>query len=218
MTAALALLAALAVLVLGPYAFAFESALAGGRFAPDLTARQRHVTAAMMMAIAGAAALAVTHTSALRPASIALIAAAAATPVLAFIDIRARQLPLPLTGLLAAAAALAFSIDAFSHGTWSHAWSALGSALVTGSVAAGFWYFVRGLFGLGDVTLLTVIALYLGWYSWAAAWLGVLAATFAACLLALAHKIRYRTKGARIPLGPAFLSAWWLLEALTLAT
>ncbi|MEU5874228.1 prepilin peptidase [Glycomyces sp. NPDC047369] len=218
MTAALALLAALAVLLLGPYAFAFESALAGGRFAPDLTARQRRVTAAMMMAIGGGAALAVAHTSALRPASVALVAAAAATPVLAFIDIRARQLPLPLSGLLAAAAALAFSIDACFYGTWSHTWSALVSALVTGSVAAVFWYLVRGSLGLGDVALLTVIALYLGWHSWAAAWLGVLAATFAACMLALAHKIRYRTKGARIPLGPTYLAVWWILEALNLAT
>lgn len=215
MIATAAVLCAGVAVMLGRYAFSLE-AVPAGRFAPDLTGPQRRYTTGVITVFGCAAGTATALTVPDRPASAALILAAAAAPAMAFIDIRAWRLPLALSGLLAAAALGAFVVDAFLHGTWPKTRSALGAAVVIGILALSWWWFTRGWFGLGDVALMAVIGLYLGWYALAFAWLGALLALLVAAVVAAVHKIRHRARGSFIPVGPSLLVGWWLTTMLAM--
>ncbi|MEU6246103.1 prepilin peptidase [Glycomyces sp. NPDC047010] len=201
--------------MLGQYALRLEPAHAG-RFAPDLTGPQRWYTSVAIALLGGAAGATAALVAPARPASVALVLAAATAPALAFIDIRAMRLPLALSGLLAAAAVCAFSADALVNGTWAQARSALGAASAIGLLTLMWWYVAGGRIGLGDVALIAVIALYLGWYSWALAWLGILIALLIAAAVAATHKLRHHTRGDLIPAGPSLLAGWWLTTLLTM--
>jgi leader peptidase (prepilin peptidase) / N-methyltransferase len=213
--AAAALSGALA-LMLGRYAVGLEPVPAG-RFAPDLTRPERHYTIGVVAVFGCAAGATAALLAPARPASAALVLAAATTPALAFIDIRAMRLPLILSGLLAAAAACAFSVDAAIHGTWPQVGSALSAACVIGALTLAWWHVTGGRIGLGDVALIAVIAFYLGWRGWALAWLGILIGLLIAAGAAAVHRLRYRTRGDLIPAGPALLAGWWLSTLLSMS-
>lgn len=211
---ATALLSGTIAVLLGQYALGLEPAY--GRFVPDLSGSQRRHTTVVIAVFGATAGATAAHLAPARPASAALILAAATAPALAFIDVRSMRLPLILSGLLAAAAACAFGADAHINGTWPQFWSALGVACATGSLTLMWWYGSGGRIGLGDVALTAVIALYLGWHGPAVAWLGILAGLLIATAVAAIHKIRRHVGRNWIAVGPSLVAGWWLTALLAI--
>jgi leader peptidase (prepilin peptidase) / N-methyltransferase len=141
-----------------------------------------------------------------RPGTVALAWAGVAGVVLAQVDLAAHRLPDRVTVPAFAAAATALLVDAVALGTWP----ALGRAVLAGAAAFGLAAFAavlspRGL-GFGDVKLLGLLGLVLGWVGWGALLAGVLLGlvTGAAASLTLiaAGRAGWRTA---LPFGPPLL-------------
>jgi len=144
-------------------------------------------------------------------ALVAFLYLAAISIALAIIDLETHKLPnrivLPAYGvsivLLAAASLLAGDLDSLLRG-------AIGLAVLFAA------YFVMALvypggMGFGDVKLVGVLGLYLGWTSWAALAVGafaafLLGAVFSAVLLIL----RRANRKSGIPFGPWMLLGCWV--------
>jgi leader peptidase (prepilin peptidase)/N-methyltransferase len=109
----------------------------------------------------------------------------------------------------------ALLVDAVVHGTW---WALL-TAGAAGTAAfllgaLGWVVSPQGL-GLGDVKLLGVVGLVLGWFGWgvlmAGVFLGLLTGALVSVLLLLTRRVGWRTA---IPFGPPLLAGAVLALAL----
>ncbi|MBC3842789.1 prepilin peptidase [Streptacidiphilus sp. 4-A2] len=140
------------------------------------------------------------------PALAAYLAAALAAVVLAATDARVKRLPdalvLPLYPLTAFLLALAFLTDRH-HGSLLRALAAMAV------LAGGFFVLALaapGALGLGDVKLVGVLGLLLGWLSWTAVAAGLFLAFAAAGLAAVALLLTRRAgRKDTIPFGPYLL-------------
>lgn len=142
-----------------------------------------------------------------RPALLAVAWLCAAGLVLAQVDLAAHRLPDAVTYPSFAVCAAGLLADAVVLGTWP----ALLRALVAAAVAAGTGLTLRALhpagLGLGDVKLLGLLGLVLGWASWQLVLAGVLAGLVLGSLIAVAL-VAGRRAGWRsaVPLGPPLLA------------
>ena len=168
------------------------------------------MTAGLAALLAGAGEL-----TGLRPATAALAWAAGAAVVLAATDLISHRLPDRVTYPAYAVCSTGLLVDATVHGTWD----ALLTALAAGAAAllvAGLGWFVspQGL-GLGDVKLLGLLGLVLGWFGWgvlmAGVFLGLLTGALVSVLLLVTRRVGWRTA---IPLGPPLLAGAVLALAL----
>lgn len=152
------------------------------------------------------------------PILAALLALAAASTVLALVDLAEKRLPnavlFPVLGVIAVLLVPA----SWAAGTWwPLAWAALG-ALAMFAIYLLLALVSPSSMGMGDVKLALVIGLLAGWFGFDA-WLIALFAAFAvgglAALVALA--LRRATLRSSIPFGPSML-AGALLAALLVGT
>ena len=153
--------------------------------------------------------------SGLRPATAALAWAAGAAVVLGAVDLAVHRLPDRVTYPAAAVCVAAFLVDAVVLGSWG----ALARALAAGAAAFAVATAVRVLapdgFGFGDVKLLGLLGLVLGWFGWgvlmAGVFLGLLTGAMVSLGLLATRRVGWRTA---IPFGPPLLVGAVLVLAL----
>jgi leader peptidase (prepilin peptidase) / N-methyltransferase len=151
----------------------------------------------------------------LRPATLALAWAAGAAVVLGAVDLAVHRLPDRVTYPAAAVCVAAFLVDAVVLGSWG----ALARALAAGAAAFAVATAVRVLapdgFGFGDVKLLGLLGLVLGWFGWgvlmAGVFLGLLTGAMVSLGLLATRRVGWRTA---IPFGPPLLVGAVLVLAL----
>jgi leader peptidase (prepilin peptidase)/N-methyltransferase len=151
----------------------------------------------------------------LRPATAALAWAAGAAVVLGAVDLLSRRLPDRVTYPAYAVCAAAFLVDAAVLGTWG--------ALVRGLLAAAVSFAVGVVaavvspdgFGFGDVKLLGLLGLVLGWFGWGVlmtgVFLGLLTGALVSLLLLATRRAGWR---AAKPFGPPLQAGAVLTLAL----
>jgi leader peptidase (prepilin peptidase) / N-methyltransferase len=151
----------------------------------------------------------------LRPATAALAWAAGAAVVLGAVDLLSHRLPDRVTYPAYAVCAAALLVDAAVLGTWG--------ALVRGLLAAAASFAIGALaavlspegFGFGDVKLLGLLGLVLGWFGWGVlltgVFLGLLTGALVSLLLLATRRAGWRTA---IPFGPPLLTGAVLVLAL----
>jgi leader peptidase (prepilin peptidase) / N-methyltransferase len=197
------LVAALLVAVVGgPWLARIAARLA----ARDETARaDRLHTVAVTVAFAVLVAGAVLVTAA-RPATLALAWAAGAAVVLAAVDLTSHRLPDRVTYPAGAVCTAALLVDAAVLGSWGAFLRALAAAVVAFAVAYLVAAIAPAALGLGDVKLLGLLGLVLGWFGWgvllAGVFLGLLTGAVVSLALLVTRRAGWRTA---VPFGPPLL-------------
>ncbi|MGY1637372.1 prepilin peptidase [Geodermatophilus sp. SYSU D00742] len=176
-------------------------------------ARVAGTTAVLAAALGGALAL-----GGLRPATVAFAWTAAAGVVLAAVDLAAHRLPDRVTAPAAVVVVTALLGDAAVLGTWTALVRALlAAAAAFGLAALGALASPQGL-GYGDVKLMGLLGLVLGWVGWGAllagVFLGLLTGAAVSLVLLATGRAGWRTA---VPFGPPLLvgAAWALALAGT---
>ncbi|SEL40943.1 leader peptidase (prepilin peptidase) / N-methyltransferase [Blastococcus sp. DSM 46786] len=150
-----------------------------------------------------------------RPATAALAWAAGAAVVLAGVDLAAHRLPDRVLLPAAAVCGAALLVDAALLGTWP----ALVRALVAGAAALVLSGAARlagpAALGFGDVKLLGLLGLVLGWSGWgvllAGVFLGLLTGGLVSLALVATRRAGWRST---VPFGPPLLAGAVLALAL----
>ena len=141
-----------------------------------------------------------------RPGTVALAWAAGAGVVLAQVDLAVHRLPDRVTVPAYAAVATALVVDGLALGTWAALLrAALAGAAAFGLATGAAVLSPRGL-GFGDVKLLGLLGLVLGWVGWGAllagVFLGLVTGAAASVTLVAAGRAGWRTA---LPFGPPLL-------------
>jgi leader peptidase (prepilin peptidase)/N-methyltransferase len=206
------LVAALLVAVVGgPWLARIAARLA----ARDETARaDRLHTVAVTVAFAALVAGAVLVTGP-RPATLALAWAAGAAVVLAAVDLTSHRLPDRVTYPAGAGCTAALLVDAAVVSSWGAFLRGLAAAVVAFAVAYLVAAIAPAALGLGDVKLLGLLGLVLGWFGWgvllAGVFLGLLTGAVVSLALLLTRRAGWRTA---VPFGPPLLLGAALALAL----
>jgi leader peptidase (prepilin peptidase) / N-methyltransferase len=209
--AAVAGVAVVAAVLLGPWLARVSVRLARrDGTVPASAVRTVATTGVLAVALAGALAL-----GGLRPATVAFAWAAAAGVVLAAVDLAVHRLPDRVTFPAGAGIAAALLVDAAVLGTWPALLRAvLAASAAFGLAALGALVSPRGL-GYGDVKLLGLLGLVLGWVGWGAlvagVFLGLLTGAVVSLVLLATGRAGWRTA---LPFGPPLLVGAVLALAL----
>jgi leader peptidase (prepilin peptidase)/N-methyltransferase len=198
-------------LLLGPWLAATTVRLAR-RDPAARPSRLRTAVTALLAAAALAGAAAVTG---VRPAVVALAWLGASAVVLGGVDLMCHRLPDRITFPTAAGCAVALLADA----TITGAWAAVARAGVAAAAAYGLATVARllspGGLGGGDVKLLGLLGLVLGWAGWgvliAGVFAGFLAGALGSVLLIAVGRAGWRT---RVAFGPPLLVGGCIALAL----
>ncbi|SNR77942.1 prepilin peptidase [Blastococcus mobilis] len=141
-----------------------------------------------------------------RPATVGLAWVAAAGVVLGAVDLASHRLPDRVTYPAYAVCSAALLADAAVHGTWTALVRALVAAAAAFAVAAGTAAITPDGLGFGDVKLLGLLGLVLGWFGWgvllAGIFLGLLTGTLTSVVLVALRRAGWRTA---LPFGPPLL-------------
>jgi leader peptidase (prepilin peptidase) / N-methyltransferase len=204
--------AALAGLLLGPWLAATTVRLAGRNPAAVASPGRIAVTAAASaVALAGALALAGP-----RPAAGALVWFGGAAVVLAGVDLACHRLPDRVTYPAAVGCAVLLLVDGAVTGTVPAVLRAVVAAALSLVVAAAARLVSPAGLGLGDVKLLGLLGLVLGWAGWgvlmAGVFLGFLAGALGSLLLVAVGRAGWRSA---VPFGPPLLAGAWIALALS---
>ena len=198
-------------LVLGPWLARLAARLAA-RDDAAMPSRLHTVLSAMLMAALLAGAFALTG---LRPATVGLAWAAGAGVVLGSVDLAVHRLPDRVTYPAFAVCAVALAVDAAALGTWWALLRAGAAAAAALLVAAGAAALSPDALGFGDVKLLGVLGLVLGWFGWGILITGVFLVLLAGAVVSLvllsSGRAGWRTA---IPFGPPLLAGAVLALAL----
>jgi leader peptidase (prepilin peptidase) / N-methyltransferase len=150
-----------------------------------------------------------------RPATAALAWAAGAAVVLGSVDLLCHRLPDRVTYPAALVCAAAFLVDATVLGTWGGLLRGLLAAVVSFAVGVVAAMLSPDGFGFGDVKLLGLLGLVLGWFGWGVlmtgVFLGLLTGALVSLLLLATRQAGWRTA---IPFGPPLLTGAVLTLAL----
>ncbi|HEV7210889.1 MAG TPA: prepilin peptidase [Blastococcus sp.] len=150
-----------------------------------------------------------------RPATAAYAWAAGAALVLGAVDLAVHRLPDRVTYPAAAVCAAALTADAAVLGTWGPLVRALAAAAAAFLATAGLRAAAPGALGFGDVKLLALLGLLLGWLGWgvllAGVFLGLLAGSLLSLALLATRRAGWRTA---VPFGPPLLAGAVLALAL----
>jgi leader peptidase (prepilin peptidase)/N-methyltransferase len=151
----------------------------------------------------------------LRPATAALAWAAGAAVVLGAVDLLSHRLPDRVTYPAGAVCAAAFLVDGAVLGTWGALLRALLAAAASFAIGAFAAAVSPDGFGFGDVKLLALLGLVLGWFGWGVlltgVFLGLLTGSLVSLLLLATRRAGWRTA---IPFGPPLLTGAALVLAL----
>jgi leader peptidase (prepilin peptidase)/N-methyltransferase len=163
-------------------------------------------TALLTAVLAGLLAGAVAEAG-LRPATAGLAWAAGAAVVLGAVDLASHRLPDRVTYPAYAVCGAALLVDAAVLGSWSALLRAVAAAVLTFAVAAGMAAIAPTGLGFGDVKLLGLLGLLLGWAGWgvllAGIFLGLLIGAVASLALVAVRRASWRTP---LPFGPPLLA------------
>jgi leader peptidase (prepilin peptidase)/N-methyltransferase len=122
-------------------------------------------------------------------------------------DLASHRLPDRVTYPAAVVCAAALTADAAALGSWDALVRALLAAGASGGVAALAWLVVPAGLGLGDVKLLALLGLVLGWVGWgvllAGIFLGLVVGSLVSVVLLLTRRAGWRTA---LPFGPPLLT------------
>jgi len=126
---------------------------------------------------------------------------------LAIVDVRVRRLPFAMTGVMYAACAVTFVICSAARGDASQLVRAIVAAVLA---FVGFLVLALafpGQLALGDVVLVGWVAFSLGWFTWRAVAVGLLAGLVVQAVVGL---LVWVCSGPRrtLPMGPALLLGW----------
>jgi leader peptidase (prepilin peptidase) / N-methyltransferase len=151
-----------------------------------------------------------------RPATVALAWAAGAALVLGAVDLASHRLPDRVTYPALAVSIAALLADAAVLGSWGALVRALAAAAAAFAVAYGVAAIWPTALGFGDVKLLGLLGLLLGWFGWgvllAGVFLGLLIGALVSLALLATHRAGWRTA---LPFGPPLMAGAVL--ALTLS-
>jgi leader peptidase (prepilin peptidase) / N-methyltransferase len=181
----------------------------------DEDARPGPVRTLVTTALFGLLVAGVLGLAGVRPAAVALVWAAGAGLVLAAVDLAVHRLPDRVLLPAVVACLTALLVDAAATGSWP----ALGRAVLAGAaafaVAALAGALSAGGLGFGDVKLLGLIGLLLGWAGWgvllAGVLLGLLVGAGGSLLMVATRRAGWRTA---VPFGPPLLAGAALALAL----
>jgi leader peptidase (prepilin peptidase) / N-methyltransferase len=192
----------LVALGVGPWLARVASRLAARNDRARPTAvRIAVMTALLAGLLAGALAFA-----GVRPATAALAWAAGAAVVLGAVDLASHRLPDRVTFPAYAVCAAALLVDAAVLGSWGALARAVAAAAVTFVLAAGAAAISPAGLGFGDVKLLGLLGLLLGWAGWgvllAGVFLGLLTGAVVSLALLATRRAGWRTA---LPFGPPLL-------------
>jgi leader peptidase (prepilin peptidase)/N-methyltransferase len=150
-----------------------------------------------------------------RPATAALAWAAGAAVVLGAVDLASHRLPDRVTYPAAVVCAAALLVDAAVLGSWGALLRAGAAAAAAFVVASGAAAISPGALGFGDVKLLGLLGLLLGWFGWgvllAGVFLGLLAGAVVSLALLATRRAGWRTA---VPFGPPLMAGAVLALAL----
>jgi leader peptidase (prepilin peptidase)/N-methyltransferase len=188
---------------LGPWLAVVAARLAArdaaARPGPVMTAG---VTAVFAVLLSGSVLL-----TGVRPAGAAYAWAAGAAVVLAAVDLATHRLPDRVTAPAVAVSAGALLLDAAVHGTWPALLRAALAGAVAFAVAALAAAISPAGLGFGDVKLLGLLGLLLGWPGWGVlltgVFLGLLTGAVVSLGLLAVRRVGWRTA---IPFGPPLLA------------
>ena len=125
---------------------------------------------------------------------------------LSIMDVRRHRLPHALTGGLWAACIVCFTAAATVEGDVDPLRRAIIAGVAASAGLLAIALALPGQLGLGDVVLGGAVTLSLGWLSWRAALLGLVAALLLQAAVGLGVSVRARQ--AVIPMGPALIAGW----------
>jgi leader peptidase (prepilin peptidase)/N-methyltransferase len=142
----------------------------------------------------------------LRPATLAFAWLAGAGLVLAYADLAAHRLPDVVTYPSYAVCAAALLADAAVLGTWDALLRSVAAAAAAFALGALLAALVPAGLGFGDVKLLGLLGLVLGWVGWAVlvsgVFAGLLLGAIGSVALVVARRAGWRTA---VPFGPPLL-------------
>jgi leader peptidase (prepilin peptidase)/N-methyltransferase len=150
-----------------------------------------------------------------RPATLALAWAAGAGLVLGAVDLASHRLPDRVTFPAYGVCAVALTADAAVLGSWSALLRALIAAAAAFGLAALLASVIPEGLGFGDVKLLALLGLVLGWIGWgvllAGVFLGLLTGALVSLVLLATRRAGLRTA---VPFAPPLLTGAVLALAL----
>jgi leader peptidase (prepilin peptidase)/N-methyltransferase len=198
-------------LALGPWLARVSVRLAARDDAARPSAGRIALTTVLLAPLlAGAVAL-----TGLRPATVGLAWAAGAGLVLGAVDLAVHRLPDRVTYPAAVVCAAALTVDAAVLGSWGALVRALMVAVAVFAVASLAAAAAPAGLGFGDVKLLALLGLVLGWAGWgvllAGVFLGLLTGALVSIVLLATRRAGWRTA---IPFGPPLLVGAVLALAL----
>jgi leader peptidase (prepilin peptidase) / N-methyltransferase len=206
---------ALAVLLVAVLVGPWLARVAARMVARDDAARPTPLRTGVTTALLAALLAGVGELGAVRPATVALAWAAGAAIVLGAVDLASHRLPDRVTCPAYAVCAAALVIDAAVLGSWPELLRATAAGAVAALVAGMGWLVSPQGLGLGDVKLLGLIGLLLGWFGWgvlmAGVFLGLLTGSLLSLALVATRRAGWRTA---IPFGPPLLVGAVLAIAL----
>jgi leader peptidase (prepilin peptidase)/N-methyltransferase len=181
----------------------------------DGGARPSAARVAVTALLAAAALVGAVSLAGARPATVGVAWAAVAAVVVAQVDLLSHRIPDRVTFPASAVAATAFVVDAVVLDSWPALLRAVLAAAAAFGVAALARVVAPGGFGFGDVKLLGLLGLVLGWVSWGALLAGVFLGLLTGALVSLAL-VATRRAGWRtaLPFGPPLLVGAALALAL----
>jgi leader peptidase (prepilin peptidase)/N-methyltransferase len=208
----LLLVAALFVgVVLGPWLAQTAARLA----ARDDTARADWLQAVAMTVVFAVLLVGAVLVVEPRPATAGLAWAAGTAVVLGAVDLASHRLPDRVTYPAVAVCSAAFLVDAAVLGSSGAFARALAAAAVAFVVGAGVSALAPEGLGFGDVKLLGLLGLVLGWFGWgvllAGVFLGLLVGGLLSVVLLASRRAGWRTA---LPFGPPLLVGAVLALAL----
>ncbi|MGZ4507286.1 MAG: prepilin peptidase [Blastococcus sp.] len=203
--------AVLLAVVLGPW-LARAAARLAARDDAAMASRAGAVAVTVLLAVLLAGAVVLTG---LRPATVAYAWAAGAALVLGAVDLAVHRLPDRVTYPAAVVCAAALTADAAVLGSWGALVRALTAAGAAFLVTAGVRAAAPSAMGFGDVKLLALLGLLLGWMGWgvllAGIFLGLLTGALVSLALLATRRAGWRTA---VPFGPPLLVGAVLALAL----
>jgi leader peptidase (prepilin peptidase) / N-methyltransferase len=194
--------AVLLALALGPWLARVAARLT----TRDDAARASAAHTVVLTLLFAALALGAVLVTGARPATAALLWGAGAGVVLTAVDLDSHRLPDRVTYPAAVVCAVAFLADAAVLGSWGALLRALAAAGVAFAVPFAIAAVVPEALGLGDVKLLGLLGLVLGWFGWgvllAGVFLGLLTGAVVSLALLAGRRAGWRTA---LPFGPPLL-------------
>jgi leader peptidase (prepilin peptidase)/N-methyltransferase len=203
--------ALLAGAALGPWLARVAARLAArDESARPGSARIAVVTVLVTALLAGAVAL-----TGWRPATAALAWAAGAAVVLGVVDLASHRLPDRVTYPAVVVCGAALLADAAVLGSWGAFVRAVAAAAAAFALAFGASALSPDALGFGDVKLLGLLGLLLGWFGWgvllAGVFLGLLTGAAVSLVLLATRRAGWRT---RVPFGPPLMAGAVMALAL----